>query len=70
MIFFFSSTGSVDSDGLDAVVELKGSGAAMVPTTPSSRVGSKSVVTSWSAVLGGRKVTPGKSVLSSCCWYS
>ena len=62
--------GTVDSDSSDAVVELKGSGAAVVPTTPSSRAGPKSVVTSRSAVLGCGKVTPGKSVLSSCRWYS
>ena len=32
--------GAVDSDSSDAVVELKGSGAAVAPTTPSSRAGS------------------------------
>ena len=61
--------GAVDSDGSDAVVELKGSRAAMTPTTPSSRVRSNPVATSQSAVLGGRKATPGKSVLSVFVYY-
>ena len=47
--------GAVDSDGSDAVVKLKDSGAAVVPSTPSSRVGSNSVVMSQSVVLGGEK---------------
>ena len=64
------SSSPVDSDSSDTVVELKGSGAAVAPTTPSSRAGSNSVVTSRSVVLGGGKATPHKSVLSSCRWYS
>ena len=70
VIFFFSGTGAVDCGGSDAMVELKGSRAAVAPMTPSSGVGSNSVVTSRSVVLGSGKETPGKSVLSSCCWYS
>ena len=62
--------GTVDSDGSDAMVELEGSGAAVAPSTPSSRVGSNSVVMSWSGVLGGKKAALGEAVLSCCRWYS
>ena len=51
-------------------MELEDSGAAMVPSTPPSRVGSNSVVMSWSMVLGSGKAALGEVVLSCCHWYS
>ena len=52
------------------LVELESSGAAVAPSTPSSRVGSYSVVTSRSTVLSSAKVVPGGEVLSYCRRYS